>query len=95
MGLISVQGDSNSHGGGILSSSGTDVFIEGKGIVNLGTQSGPDSLCPIVGENHCSPNSSSGSLTVFSGGLPIHRNGDSRTCGASTIVSGQSSVFSG
>ena len=25
--------------------------------------------------------------------IPVHRNGDSRACGASTIVSGQSNVF--
>jgi len=33
-----------------------------------------------------------GSGTVFCYGAPVHRNGDLRKCGATTVVTGQSTV---
>lgn len=92
MSKISIKGDINTHGGGILGSSGHNVYIDGEEIVTVGTISSPDSLCPVIGGAHCSPNAASGSSFVFIDGIPVHLDGDSRTCGASTIASGQDFV---
>ena len=95
MPLISVQGDPNSHGAGALDASinpGT-VFINGIELVVVGSTAAPDSLCPSAGGTHCGPSSASGSPNVFAFGIPVHRHGDSRLCGASNVVTGQSNVF--
>ena len=40
------------------------------------------------GDLHCTqPGAAAGSLTVFAGGLPVHREGDPRGCLAITLVS--------
>lgn len=65
--LISVQGDTNTHGNGGLSASinpGT-VFINGKEMVVEGSDASPDKLCPILGSPHCNPVASQGSPDVF------------------------------
>lgn len=93
MPLVAVQGDQNSHGGGALTSDNNPgkVFIGGKLVAPLG--------CTAQGDNQEHPsgatNPSTASSKVFVAGIPVHRNGDSRACGASTIVSGQSKVTSG
>lgn len=66
--LVSVDGDPNTDGGGSLSASCKNVFINGIMIVNHSPDSAaPDSLCPIPGGPHCSPVTAQGSSNVFIG----------------------------
>ena len=97
MALISVFGDINTHGAGeLLASNNTGkVFIGGKKVVYINSDASPDDLCPIAGGDHCNPKSESGSSKVSAQGIAIHRHGDSRNCGATTIVIGQSKVTCG
>lgn len=97
MPLISVLGDPNSHGAGSLLADNNSgkLFIGGIKVVYQNSHSGPDALCIPIGPPHCDPFATGHSSTVYSEGIPIHRDGDSRVCGASTIVSGQSTVYSG
>lgn len=63
--LASVQGDTNTHGGGNLLASvnpGT-VFINNLEMVVVGSDASPDRLCPIP--PHCNPKSQAGSGDVF------------------------------
>lgn len=95
MPLIAVAGDPNSHGGGALIPSGGSspqtVKIGGKPVIVHASPAGPDAL------GHPAPptGTAEGSGTVKIYGLPVHRDGDSRLCGASTIASGQSTVKAG
>lgn len=68
--LVSVQGDSNTHGGGNLHASNNDgtVFINDKPIVLQGSSASPDSLHPIPGGPHCNPVSTGASPNVFACG---------------------------
>jgi uncharacterized Zn-binding protein involved in type VI secretion len=92
--LWAVEGDPNTHGGGgLIPSNPKTVFVEGKNVIEVSDPAFPDSFCPIP--PHCNPASISGSSTVFVYGNPVHRHGDNRICGATTIVSGQSTVFVG
>lgn len=95
MALCAVQGDPNSDGGGeLIASNPQSVFIGGIPITELGmTGAAADSLCPIPGGAHCAPAPASASSNVFVYGNPVHRDGDSRTCGAVTNVYNQSTVF--
>jgi hypothetical protein len=66
--LVSVNGDPNSHGGGSLSASCKNVYINGIMIVNNSPDgAAPDSLCPIPGGPHCGPATAGGSPNVFVG----------------------------
>lgn len=58
--LVSVDGDENSDGGGALTAATNNVYINGKMVVNVGDSAAADSLCPIPGGAHCSPNASGG-----------------------------------
>jgi uncharacterized Zn-binding protein involved in type VI secretion len=96
--LWAVDGDPDSDGGGGLKAntgdSATDtVFVNGKNVIVGTTDAYPDSLAPL--SPHDNPQSSGHSSTVFAYGKPSHRNNDTRTCGALTIVIGQSTVFVG
>lgn len=95
--LISVLGDPNSHGAGELNASNNNgkFFINGIKVVYMNSSSNPDSLCLPFGPPHCDPVSIGHSEKIFSEGIAIHRNNDSRICGAVTLVSGQSKVFAG
>jgi uncharacterized Zn-binding protein involved in type VI secretion len=94
--LWAVAGDPDSHGGGALNADiGGTVFINGKAAIVVGDSAGADSLCVPDGGAHCAPSATSGSGTVFCYGLAVHRNGDSRACGATTTVVGESTVFVG
>lgn len=95
--LISVQGDPNSHINGELLANNNSgkFFINGKKVVYLNSNSDPDLLCIPIGPPHCNPESIGHSNKVFSEGIPIHRNNDARICGATTIVLGNTKVFSG
>ena len=95
--LWAVVGDNNTDGGGSLTLSGDSspdtVFIGGIAVIVGTTDANPDSQCDIVGPPHCDPFSTAFSGTVFAYGKGAHRNNDARVCGATTIVSNQSTVF--
>jgi uncharacterized Zn-binding protein involved in type VI secretion len=95
--LWAVEGDPNSHGGGALTATNPKtVFVNNIAVIDHGPDSAaPDSLCGDDGGAHCSPNTASGSGTVYVYGKPVHRQGDSRVCGATTVVTHQSTVFVG
>jgi uncharacterized Zn-binding protein involved in type VI secretion len=73
------------------------VFINNIPIISGLSNADPDNKSPDIidgGDSpHDDPYSAAGSPTVFCYNKPAHRNGDPRACGATTIVSGQSSVF--
>jgi uncharacterized Zn-binding protein involved in type VI secretion len=92
--LWAVEGDPNSHGGGdLIASNPKTVYINNISVIEHEDPANADSLCDS--DAHCSPSTSSGSSTVFVYGNPVHRNGDSRVCGATTIVNLQNTVFCG
>lgn len=95
--LIAVLGSNNSDGGGPLLADNNSgkFFIGGIKVVYLGSHASPDALCIPVGPPHCDPYATTASSKVFSEGIAVHRNNDSRVCGASTIVAEQSKVFAG
>jgi uncharacterized Zn-binding protein involved in type VI secretion len=85
--LIAVQGDLDSDGEGALQPVQTKVFINGKPIAVVGDPASADDL-PTA-----NPSPVTGSSKVFIGGKAVHRNGDLRNDGATTIATGQSKVF--
>lgn len=98
--LWSVDADPNTHGsGGLIAHSGDSstctVFANSINVIVGVTNAAPDSLCPPLGGNHCNPQSQGHSGTVFAYNNPAHRHGDSRNCGATTVVTHQSNVFVG
>jgi len=97
--LWAVVGDNDSHGGGALTLSGDSspgtVFVNGIPVIVGKTDSSADSLCADVGPPHCDPYSTSYSGTVFAYGKGAHRNNDSRVCGATTVVTNESTGFVG
>jgi uncharacterized Zn-binding protein involved in type VI secretion len=97
MAAISLEGDTNVHGGAPFNTGlTTTVLIQGKGIAILdktgSTQN--DSLYRQNSQIHSSSNqtAAAGSSTVFAEGKPIHRVKDLRKEG-STVGPGSSSVF--
>lgn len=90
--LIAVFGDKNSHNGGeLLASNNTGkIFINGKKVVYRESEALPDPMHPPS-----ETKAASGSFLVFGEGEAIHRDGDNRYCGATTIVEGQTKVFAG
>lgn len=66
--LTSVDGNSNSHGGGSLNASNPNVYIGNILVVVNGNGASPDSLCPLPGGAHCGPSATSGSPNVNIGG---------------------------
>lgn len=93
MALAAVKGDNNTDGnGGLLADTQTKVKIGGILVVCVTSNANPDDLCPIVGGEHCNPKAVGGSGKVKIGGKAIHRHGDTRSCGATTIVSGNTKV---
>jgi uncharacterized Zn-binding protein involved in type VI secretion len=95
MPLIAVEGDENTHGAGALIAAGGSspqkVFISNKPIIVHPSPAEPDNFL------HPPPptDTAEGSTKVSAYGLPIHRDGDLRECGAATVVTGQSKVFAG
>lgn len=65
--LASVNDDPNSHGGGAISASTNQVFVEGLMMVEVGDSAAPDALCPPLNGAHCGPSTSSGSPDTFVG----------------------------
>lgn len=94
-GLWAVVGDVNTDGGGDLTLSGDSttgtVFINNIKVIVGETHANADDLCPV--DPHCDPYSTEYSGSVFAYNKGAHRNSDSRVCGATTTVSGQSNVF--
>ena len=94
MPLCAVQGDPNTHGGGaLIPANPQTVIIENIKAIEHSDPAAPDALCPPIGGSHCAPSTSTGSPDVFIYGNPIHRMTDGRVCGATTVVSNQSTVF--
>lgn len=65
--LVAVQGDLDSHGGGgLIAGLGSFVTINNKPVIVVGDSANPDSLCPLLGGNHCNPKAATGAdfLTV-------------------------------
>lgn len=92
MPLVSIQGNPNTHGGGaLIADNPQTVAVVSIPVIELIDPASPDSFCPIP--PHCNPESSSGSPNVFVYNNPIHRDQDSRICGATTIVDSQTTVF--
>jgi uncharacterized Zn-binding protein involved in type VI secretion len=92
MPLIAVEGDENTHGDGQLIASGGSspqkVKINGKSVIVHPSPAQPD----LFGHPLPPTDTAEGSGKVFIYGLPVHRHGDLRQCGATTIASGQSKV---
>jgi len=93
MPLIAVIGDKNTHGDGdlICDNNPGKVFIGGKLVSFLGCQAAGDKQDHPTGTTN--PSTASGK--VFGCGIAIHRQGDMRQCGATTVVSNQSKVTAG
>lgn len=65
--LWSINGDPDNEGDGQLIAAVNNVFIGGQMVVKNGNGAAPDSLCYVVGGDHCNPLASSGSPNVFVG----------------------------
>jgi uncharacterized Zn-binding protein involved in type VI secretion len=94
MSLIAVEGDENTHTGGALIAAGGSspqkVTIGGKAVIVHPSPAEIDLLHPPPPTDTAG---GSGKVLVY--GLPVHRDGDLRECGATTIVTGQSKVTAG
>jgi len=68
--FVSVEGDTNTHGGGALRATQTagKVRVGGKPVIILDDPASPDGKCPIPGGAHCNPKASSASPNVRAGG---------------------------
>lgn len=94
--LWAVEGDPNTHGGGdLIAANPRTVFVENIEVIEHQDPANPDSLCIPVGGPHCNPATADGSSTVFVYNKPAHRHSDLRVCGATTVVTNQSTVFVG
>ena len=89
--LVAVFGDKNSHNDGDLlaDNNSNKLFIEGKKVVMVGSSALPDDA------DHPNPKAATGTSNFYVSGIQVHRNNDSRDCGAKTVVTNQSKVFSG
>lgn len=88
--LWAVEGDEDDHGHGAFKTpSNTTVKINGKNVIVKGDHANGDDA------GHTDPAADGTSGTVFAYGQKIHRNNDTRNCGAKTIAKGQSTVKSG
>ena len=92
--LWAVRGDPNSHGGGaLISQNPQTVYVNSITVIEHPDPASPDSFCPAG--PHCNPATARGSSRSFVYSNPIHRDRDSRVCGAVTTVALQSTVFVG
>jgi len=66
--LVSVEGDTNTDGGGaLIASPSTKFYINGKKIIFVGDSAFPDLKCGTEGPPHCNPAAATGSNNVFVG----------------------------
>jgi hypothetical protein len=95
--LWAVDGDKNTHGDGdLIPNHANNVYVEGKLVIVHGPDhSNPDALCIPVGPPHCDPMTDQGAPSTYAYGLPVHRQDDLRVCGATTVVTNESTVFVG
>ena len=92
---LAIDFDGNTHGAGSLLATQIKVFILNLPVCSIGDPGEPDNMCnqynpPI----HCNPNAIGGSVKVFINNRSVHRQGDQRSCGATT-VSVNMKVFAG
>ena len=88
--LWAVQGDKNDHGEGAFKEpANKTVLINNKPVIVKGDDAEGDN------QGHTNPEADGTSGTVYAYGEKIHRNNDTRNCGAKTVVTGQSTVTSG
>jgi len=93
-GLMAVRlGDANGAGGTIVSTLQSTVFINGILASTLGSGVSPHINCPDD-LRHCAATVSTGSVTVFIGGIPAVRITDSDSCGHQRVI-GSPNVFIG
>lgn len=93
MALISVDQDQDNVGGGAITASQHTVFINNKAVSVVGDNASSDSKFPSLHGLHGDPTTASGSPNVFVTNKAVHREGDTRACGDTTVVSGQATVF--
>jgi len=93
--LVSVKDDNNSHGEGALRASQSTVYVEGILAIVDGDSASADLLCLPLKGAHCAPAAAEGSKSVFIEGTAVHADGMARACGASTVVTGQGTVYIG
>ena len=67
--FISIDGDTNSHGGGALRATDTvgKVRVNAKPVILQSDPANSDALCPDPGGPHCSPSARSASGNVRAG----------------------------
>lgn len=93
--LWAVKGDQNTHGGGnLIPQNPQTVYVNSINVIEHQDPAFPDALCP-KSPIHCNPATAKGSSSCFVYSSPMHRDRDSRICGAVTKVSLQTSVFVG
>jgi len=91
---VAVLNDSSDHTLGQILEGGTfpTVTVQGKAIAISGgaattTGVGADAdQCGCPDDHTLNTGASQGSLNVTVGGMPVHRVGDSRGCGAKTVI---------
>tara|TARA_R110002051_G_scaffold193550_1_gene261925 strand:+ start:663 stop:980 length:318 start_codon:yes stop_codon:yes gene_type:complete len=93
---VSIKGDVSSDGGGAIDVYGVELSVKVQGLAiainkNNGEGAASDGKCPDA-DIHCastmggSSGPKQGSLNVFAGGVAVHRIGDTRGCGATTLL---------
>lgn len=80
MGNSHRLGDRNFAHGEIISTSVTNVYVNGKLKATDGDPVSPDLFCDR-GNVHCAPVTANGSPNVYVNGLPASRGGDLDSCG--------------
>lgn len=92
MPLVAVVGDQESHGAGALQvPPQTKWTIGGKLVCTVDTLAAIDNLDHPPGQT----NASTGSGSFYVAGKALHRQDDSRYCGATTITTGQTKFYVG
>ena len=93
--LLALVGDPNSHGAGELQTPPQTVWtVGGKLVTTVDTVAAADTF--VFPPHPSGPtNASSGSSKWTVAGKAIHRHGDSRYCGATTVVGSQTKITIG
>ena len=91
--LVAVEGDPESHGHGelICDNNPGKLTIGGLKVALVNSKAQPD----LAGHPAPPTDAATGTANFTVLGLEVHRNNDSRYCGALTIVQNQSKVTSG
>lgn len=88
MGFLNLSTDQDicTHGLGQLQASQFKVFTTNIPVCLFADVAWEDGICPESGGTHCHPDALTGSLKVFVQDRGVHRFGDERLCGATTIT---------